>query len=119
MTLTSGETIGGDYALCTFSLGVLQDDYVTFEPPLPDYKMEAIQSMTMATYTKIFLKFPEKFWFDTEVNLFLLLRNETATNVVVDGLVCGSNARCLSGLAIVRPPKLLPRLRIDIRYCDG
>ncbi|KAK0213531.1 amine oxidase [Armillaria fumosa] len=70
VTLTSGETIEGDYALCTFSLGVLQDDYVTFEPPLPDYKMEAIQSMTMATYTKIFLKFPEKFWFDTELALY-------------------------------------------------
>ncbi|KAK0497798.1 amine oxidase [Armillaria luteobubalina] len=70
VTLTSGETIEGDYALCTFSLGVLQDDYVTFEPSLPDYKMEAIQSMTMATYTKIFLKFPEKFWFDTELALY-------------------------------------------------
>ncbi|SJL08438.1 related to polyamine oxidase precursor [Armillaria ostoyae] len=70
VTLTSGETIEGDYALCTFSIGVLQDDYVTFEPPLPDYKMEAIQSMTMATYTKIFLKFPEKFWFDTELALY-------------------------------------------------
>ncbi|KAK0200982.1 amine oxidase [Desarmillaria ectypa] len=70
ITLTSGETIEGDYALCTFSLGVLQDDDVIFEPPLPDYKMEAIQSMTMTTYTKIFLKFPEKFWFDTELALY-------------------------------------------------
>ncbi|KAK0463120.1 uncharacterized protein EV420DRAFT_1618926 [Desarmillaria tabescens] len=70
ITLTSGETIEGDYALCTFSLGVLQDDDVTFEPPLPDYKIEAIQSMTMATYTKIFLKFHKKFWFDTELALY-------------------------------------------------
>src|ERR1700733_12185041 len=31
VTLTDGETISGDYALCTFSLGVLQNDDVKFE----------------------------------------------------------------------------------------
>ncbi|KAK0200983.1 hypothetical protein DFS33DRAFT_1277312 [Desarmillaria ectypa] len=64
VTLADGSTIEGDYALCTFSLGVLQDDVVQFQPPLPAYKVEAIQSMTMGTYTKIFLNFPKKFWFD-------------------------------------------------------
>jgi polyamine oxidase len=47
VTLTDGETISGDYALCTFSLGVLQNDDVKFEPRLPDWKMEAIYSMKM------------------------------------------------------------------------
>ncbi|KAI0668914.1 amine oxidase [Trametes maxima] len=68
--LINGETLHADYALCTFSLGVLQHDDVVFEPPLPDWKEEAIQSMTMATYTKVFLQFPEKFWFDTEMALY-------------------------------------------------
>ncbi|KAI0632803.1 amine oxidase [Trametes polyzona] len=68
--LTSGETLHADYALCTFSLGVLQHDDVVFEPALPDWKQEAIQSMVMATYTKIFLQFPKKFWFDTEMGLY-------------------------------------------------
>ena len=31
------------------------------------FKQEAIQGMVMATYTKIFLQFPHKFWFSTEV----------------------------------------------------
>ena len=31
------------------------------------FKQEAIQGMVMATYTKIFLQFPYKFWFSTEV----------------------------------------------------
>ncbi|KAI0351674.1 amine oxidase [Trametes cingulata] len=66
--LVGGETLHADYALCTFSLGVLQNDDVVFEPALPDWKQEAIQSMVMATYTKIFLQFPEKFWFDTEAS---------------------------------------------------
>ncbi|KAH9038424.1 hypothetical protein EDB84DRAFT_1437201 [Lactarius hengduanensis] len=38
--------------------------------PLPQWKVEAIHSLTMATYTKIFIQFPQKFWFDTEVALY-------------------------------------------------
>ncbi|KAI3615598.1 polyamine oxidase [Moniliophthora roreri] len=34
------------------------------------WKQEAIQSIVMATYTKIFLRFSEKFWFDTEMGLY-------------------------------------------------
>ncbi|KAG7095101.1 hypothetical protein E1B28_005888 [Marasmius oreades] len=70
VTLDDGQTFSADYAICTFSLGVLQNDDVRFEPELPDYKLEAISSMTMATYTKIFLQFPKKFWFDTEMGLY-------------------------------------------------
>lgn len=35
VTLTDGSTIEGDYAICTFSLGVLQNDDVVFQPSLP------------------------------------------------------------------------------------
>ncbi|KDQ23864.1 hypothetical protein PLEOSDRAFT_162138 [Pleurotus ostreatus PC15] len=70
VTLANGTSISGDYVLCTFSLGVLQNDDVEFDPELPDWKMEAIQSLTMTTYTKIFLKFARKFWFDTEMGLY-------------------------------------------------
>lgn len=47
VTLANGTSIGADYAITTFSLGVLQSDDVLFEPPLPMWKQEAIQSMTM------------------------------------------------------------------------
>ncbi|KAI0669114.1 amine oxidase [Trametes maxima] len=70
VTLADGTTLTADYALCTFSLGVLQHDDVQFVPPLPSWKQEAIQSMAMGTYTKIFLQFPEKFWFSTEMALY-------------------------------------------------
>ncbi|GBE87211.1 hypothetical protein SCP_1004580 [Sparassis crispa] len=70
VVLTSGETLTADYALCTFSLGVLQNDDIQFVPELPAWKQEAIHSMTMSTYTKIFLQFPQKFWFDTEMALY-------------------------------------------------
>lgn len=35
VTLADGTTLSADYAVCTFSLGVLQNDDVQFYPPLP------------------------------------------------------------------------------------
>jgi len=35
VTLSNGKAISADFALCTFSLGVLQNDDVSFEPSLP------------------------------------------------------------------------------------
>ncbi|KAH0834011.1 hypothetical protein J3R83DRAFT_11247 [Lanmaoa asiatica] len=64
----SGLTITADHVLCTFSIGVLQNSDVTFQPPLPGWKIEAINSIVMATYTKIFLQFNETFWFPTQLN---------------------------------------------------
>lgn len=47
VTLSDGRILSAGYALCTFSLGVLQNDDVRFEPPLPVWKQEAIHSMSM------------------------------------------------------------------------
>ena len=47
VTLADGTEVTADYALCTFSLGVLQHDDVEFVPPLPAWKQEAIHSMSM------------------------------------------------------------------------
>ena len=57
-----GGCIYADYAICTFSLGVLQDEVVEFSPPLPDWKKTSIEMMRMGTYTKIFLQFQQQFW---------------------------------------------------------
>ena len=84
VSLSDGTSLSADYALVTFSLGVLQYDEVVFKPALPQWKSEAIHGMAMVsrlsyaifsasyncgqgTYTKIYLQFPQKFWFDTEV----------------------------------------------------
>ena len=47
--LADGTMLRAKYALCTFSLGVLQNDDVQFVPPLPAWKQEAIQSMSMVS----------------------------------------------------------------------
>lgn len=54
------------------SLGVLQNDAVTFEPELPFWKQEGIETFSMGTYTKIFLQFPpdQVFW-NTSSQFFL------------------------------------------------
>lgn len=57
-----GSCVEAAYAICTFSVGVLQNDDVTFEPELPDWKRTAIQKFGMGTYTKIFYQFNETFW---------------------------------------------------------
>ncbi|KAI9821058.1 MAG: hypothetical protein M1827_003791 [Pycnora praestabilis] len=67
-----GSCIEADYAICTFSLGVLQNDVVTFDPPLPYWKQEGLATFQMGTYTKIFLQFPpdQVFW-NTSTQFFL------------------------------------------------
>ncbi|PYH41327.1 putative flavin containing polyamine oxidase [Aspergillus saccharolyticus JOP 1030-1] len=65
-----GDCIEAAYAICTFSLGVLQNHAVSFHPPLPKWKRTAIEKFNMGTYTKIFLQFPYTFW-PTDTQFFL------------------------------------------------
>ncbi|KAJ4970654.1 hypothetical protein NE237_003753 [Protea cynaroides] len=51
-----------NYVILSVSIGVLQSDLISFCPPLPKWKMEAIMTLDVIVYTKIFLKFPSKFW---------------------------------------------------------
>ena len=57
-----GSCISAAYAICTFSLGVLQSNEVTYSPRLPEWKRTAVQKFAMGTYTKIFYQFNETFW---------------------------------------------------------
>lgn len=64
--------IEADYAIVTFSIGVLQHDASTlFTPRLPDWKLESIQAFSMSIYPKIFLSFPIKFWNDSQYSLYI------------------------------------------------
>ncbi|ORX46793.1 amine oxidase [Hesseltinella vesiculosa] len=67
---TDKDTIIADYAITTFSLGVLQHRDVKWVPEMPDWKLEGLFGFHMATYTKIFLEFPTKFWDNTEFTLY-------------------------------------------------
>lgn len=65
-----GSCVSAAYAITTFSLGVLQNDAVTFSPELPEWKTTAIHKFNLGTYTKIFMQFNETFW-PTDTQYFL------------------------------------------------
>ncbi|KAG5925929.1 hypothetical protein E4U42_003809 [Claviceps africana] len=67
---SDGSCVSAAYAICTFSLGVLQNQAVVFDPPLPEWKRTAISKFSMGTYTKLFMQFNETFWPD-ETQYFL------------------------------------------------
>ncbi|XP_038051307.1 polyamine oxidase 1-like [Patiria miniata] len=66
VTCADGTVFRADAVLLTFSLGVLQSGLVEFTPPLPHWKTTALNHTPMGAFTKIFLKFPRKFWDDSE-----------------------------------------------------
>ncbi|XP_078677567.1 uncharacterized protein LOC144914052 [Branchiostoma floridae x Branchiostoma belcheri] len=71
VTTKDGSTYTADFAVVTFSMGVLQSNAVEFVPGLPDWKREAISRVRMALYTTIYLKFPSKFWDDDEYIVYV------------------------------------------------
>ena len=60
----SGDIYTADYVVVTFSLGVLQQGRVKFNPPLPEWKIDSIDQFQMAYYTNIYLQFEHDFWDD-------------------------------------------------------
>lgn len=50
------------HAILSVSLGVLKSELITYKPDLPYWKIKTFYQFDMSIYTKIFLKFPYKFW---------------------------------------------------------
>ncbi|KAJ5183463.1 amine oxidase [Penicillium capsulatum] len=57
-----GSCIQASYIICTFSLGVLQNNAVKFTLALSEWKQTTIHKFTIGTYTKSFMQFDETFW---------------------------------------------------------
>ncbi|XP_045162840.2 uncharacterized protein LOC123527448 [Mercenaria mercenaria] len=60
-----GTLFEADYVIVTFSLGVLQSRNVTFSPPLPDWKLVAIDKFGVGLYMLMYFKFSTSFWDNT------------------------------------------------------
>ena len=136
VSLVDGTMLKADYALVSFSLGVLQHTDVTWEPKLPAWKAEAICSMNMVsgppllrviclscstqgTCSKIFMQFPRKFWFDTEVRTPINHSRITLLKVSIDRRLRRPFSREVPRLAESRPRQLLPWVWCALchRYC--
>lgn len=72
--LNNGEVIEADYIVSSLPLGVLKRKHIEFEPPLPDWKLGAIQRIGFGTLNKVVLVYEEPFW-DTKRDIFGTLRN--------------------------------------------
>lgn len=68
-----GETIQADRVVFTGSLGVLKSQDIEFSPPLPDWKLGAIERLGFGVMNKVIMVFDQPFW-DTERDMFGLLR---------------------------------------------
>ncbi|KAM3964981.1 LOW QUALITY PROTEIN: lysine-specific histone demethylase Su(var)3-3 [Aphomia sociella] len=78
----------GDVVLCTLPLGVLkvavanngqnQQNFVKFDPPLPDWKVAAIKRLGYGNLNKVVLCFERTFW-DPSANLFGHVGTTTAS----------------------------------------
>ena len=55
-----------DYVIVTSTVGVIQNGGITFDPPLPPWKIEEFCRFKMGTIDPIFMKFDTKFWDDTQ-----------------------------------------------------
>lgn len=63
VTVTAGdETFTADAAIVTVPLGVLKSGTITFEPPLPARKQDAIRKLGVGSLTKLILHFERPFW---------------------------------------------------------
>ena len=57
-----GETLEAERLIVTLPLGVLKAGAVTFDPPLPAHKREAIARLGAGHVDKVILTFDERFW---------------------------------------------------------
>lgn len=64
--MANGIAYTADYVICTVPLGVLKNKGIDFQPPLPDWKQEAIDRINMGILDKTVLLFPAIFWDQTQ-----------------------------------------------------
>lgn len=71
-----GEIIEADYIVSSIPLGVLKEQKITFQPPLPDWKQGAVDRIGYGVLNKVVLVYREAFW-DESRDIFGTLRNPT------------------------------------------
>jgi monoamine oxidase len=70
--LASGERFHGKRVLVTVSTGVLASGKIAFDPPLPQWKLDAIAALPMGLLNKIVLEFKADIFGDTPSNSWVL-----------------------------------------------
>ena len=75
----NGDTLDADHVILTSPLGVLKDQSIEFDPPLPDWKMAPINRLGFGTLNKLVLVYDRVFW-PEDRDMFGLLREPEVSN---------------------------------------
>ena len=71
-----GASIDADYVLVTVSLGVLKKRAITFDPPLEQTRLDAIDALGFGAFEKVVLQFEDRWWTDSTESTGFFLRQE-------------------------------------------
>lgn len=74
-----GDILEADHVVLTVPLGVLKEQCISFDPPLPDWKLGPIDRLGFGTLNKVILVFEKPFW-DVDQDMFGLLREAEVVN---------------------------------------
>ncbi|MGQ9407519.1 flavin monoamine oxidase family protein [Mycolicibacterium gilvum] len=86
---TAREVFEADRVIVTVPLGVLKAGVITFDPPLPDAKRDAIRRLGFGLLNKVVLRFDEPFWteeFDADTDMFGMAGQDQPVSDLVNGL---------------------------------
>jgi monoamine oxidase len=78
--ITNTQTYLADKVIVTLPLGVLKNNSVVFNPPLPQTKQHAIQQIGMGLFNVIALLFPHSFWPDDASFIYIGNNNKLSCN---------------------------------------
>ena len=83
---TDRERFHAARAIVTLPLGVLQNEDIKFDPPLPDAKLGAIERLGMGLIDKVVVAFDEPFW-PADVHSFGFVGEDQPLNIAFNGLI--------------------------------
>ncbi|KAF7547224.1 hypothetical protein G7046_g9069 [Stylonectria norvegica] len=70
----NGSVVDADAVVCTIPLGVLKQNSVTFDPPLPSWKTDVIGRLGFGILNKVVLVYDKVFW-ESDRHIFGVLRD--------------------------------------------
>jgi monoamine oxidase len=119
---SDGKIYQAGAVILTASVGMLKSGEITFDPPLPVDKQDALHCMGMGDEAKVALKFKKRFWPDDAVILnridnhlemartyFLPFASDEAKNNVLAVLFAGAEADKIRGMSDLEVIKALCR----------
>ncbi|KAK8150299.1 hypothetical protein G3M48_002869 [Beauveria asiatica] len=69
-----GKVMEADSVVCTVPLGVLKHGDIEFDPPMPDWKIQAVERLGFGILNKVILVYDKVFW-DSDRHIFGVLKD--------------------------------------------